>query len=147
MAALETVMTALHLLFGGLWAGAVLFVTVSILPLAHRGAVNAEPTSAVADRLMQLSRLSALVLFLTGGYLAGERYTGAQLLGTTRGHLVVEMILLWLALAALTEVGAKRLTDSLDDAKDRTAARESQRLFQAASVVAVAVLLVGGVLA
>jgi hypothetical protein len=146
MSTLETAMTVAHLLFGGLWAGAVLFVTVGVLPLARRGDLNAAPTEAVAGRLLQLSRASALVLFLTGGYLAGERYTGAALLGTTRGYLVIAMILLWLALAALVEIGASRLTDALDDAKVRTGARDSIRLFQAASVVGVAVLVIGGVL-
>jgi hypothetical protein len=68
MSTLETAMTVAHLLFGGLWAGAVLFVTVSVLPLARRGDLNAAPTEAVAGRLLQLSRASALVLFLTGGY-------------------------------------------------------------------------------
>lgn len=146
MAALETAMAAVHLLFGGLWAGAVLFTTVSVLPLAHRGAVNAEPTRAVADRLVQLSRASAVIMLLTGGYLAGVRYGGGQLLGTTNGLLVVAMVVLWAALAGLTEVGSSRLTSALDDSKVRTAASDSRRFFQAASAVGVLLLLVGGVL-
>lgn len=146
MAALETAMAALHLLFGGLWAGAVLFTTWAVLPLARDGDVDAAPVAAITGRLVTLSRLSAVVLFLTGGYLAGERYTGASLTGTTNGVLVLVMILLWLALTGLTEVGASRLRDALDEQRVRTAGRASHRLFQAASLVAVALLVVGGII-
>jgi hypothetical protein len=135
-----------HLLLAGVWAGSVVFVTLAVLPLAARGDINAGPLEAVAGSLTTVSRVSALLLFVTGGHLAGVRYTASDLTGSTSGYLVLLMLGLWLALAALVEVGASRLTDGASQAKVREPARKATRLFQAASVVALALLVVGGLL-
>lgn len=147
MAIADAVSVVTHLVFAGVWTGSVVFVTVGVLPLAVRGDINAGPLEQVADRLTTLSRASALLLFVTGGHLAGTGYTVETLTGTTRGFLVLAMLGLWFVLAALVEVGASRLTDGASREKVREPARAARRLFQAATVVAVALLVVGGLLA
>ena len=72
---------AVHLLAAGLWAGGVAFVTLGMLPSARGGAMDPEPLAAVFGRLTTLSRVSAVVLPLTGGHVAGQAYTMATLTG------------------------------------------------------------------
>jgi hypothetical protein len=146
MALADAVSVVVHLLTAGIWTGSVIFVTVAVLPLARSGDINAEPLSALTTRLTTLSRASALVLFLTGGHLAGTRYTVGTLTGSTPGYLVLAMLGLWLVLTALVEIGASRLTDGANRSKVREPARAATRLFQAATVVALALLVVGGLL-
>jgi hypothetical protein len=127
MAIADLVTNALHLLFAGLWTGSVLFVALVGLP------------DGGVDPLRYVSRASALVLLLTGGHLAGTRYTAESLTGTTAGWAVLAMVLLWLVLAGLTEVAASKHEDG-----GPAAARP---LFRAAGVVAVLVLIDAGLLA
>ena len=54
------------------------------------------------------------------------------------------MIVLWLALSGLVEVGTGRFGDALDRKKVRTGADDARRFSRLASVVAVALLLLGG---
>lgn len=147
MTTILTAVVALHLLFAGLWAGGVLFMTWGVLPLARAGDIDTRPTDVLAGRLRTLSRISALVMLVTGGHLAATRYTGASLLGSTQGNLVLAMVVLWLLLAAFVEIGSSRLTEGINRGKVRTPAHNSIRFYQAASLVAVVLLLVGGVLA
>ena len=147
MALLDTAVVSLHLLFAALWAGGVVFVTVAILPLARDGTMAPGPLGTVTDRLVWLSRLSALVLLLTGGHMAGTFYTAESLTGTTRGHLVLGMVVLWLVLAALVEVGGRELTDGTAREKVREPARDARPYLLAATVVALALLVDGGLLA
>jgi uncharacterized membrane protein len=76
-------------------------------------------------------------MLLSGGYLAGEFYTVERLTGTRDGHLVLGMIVLWLVLAALVEIGAGRVLEEVRQKKVRSPAREYRRWFQAATIVAV----------
>lgn len=147
MAIADAVSVVLHLVFAGIWTGSVVFVTVGVLPLAGRGDINAVPLAWMTGRLQTVSRASALLLFATGGHLAGTRYTAARLTGTSRGYLVLAMLALWFVLAALVEVGAKRLSAGTSQEKVREPARRAKRPMQAATVVAVLLLLVGGLLA
>lgn len=147
MATIETAVRTLHLLFAGVWAGGVVFVTLAVLGPARAGDLGPEPLESMIESLRRLSRASALVLLLTGGHLAGTGYTADSLLASTAGNLVVAMVVLWLALTALVEVGAGRLADGLAREKVREPAREATRFLQAAAVVALALLVVGGVLA
>lgn len=139
---------AIHLLFAGLWAGSVVFVTVVILPLARDGDLNATPLSAVTGRLKLVSRISAVLLLLTGLRMAMlGNYTDTDvLLGGTRGYLVVAMVVLWLVLMGLVEVAGSKLTDGTGKKKVREPARNARPLLLVASVVSVALLLIGGVL-
>jgi len=146
MSTLDTGMYTLHLLFGGLWTGAVVFVTVGVLPTAKSGVANAEPLGRVVGRLRNLSRLSALVMLATGGHMAGTGYTVDSLTGTPRGHLVLTMLGLWVLLIGLVEVGGGKLADGFDRKKVRGPAREARPFMLAASGVSVLLLLVAGLL-
>lgn len=137
---------ATHLLFAGLWTGSVLFVWYGVLPLARDGTLNAAPLGAVAGKLETVSRVSALVLLLSGGYMAIQQYTVDTLTGSGGGHLVLTMIVLWFVLAGLVEVGTGKLVDGTDRDKVREPAREAQRFIQAAALVAVLLLLNSGLL-
>jgi len=143
----DAVAVVSHLLFAGLWTGSVVFVTIAVLPLAASGDLDATPLESMAGRLTTVSRASALVLFVTGGHMAASEYTVETLTGSPPGHLVLTMLGLWLVLAALVEVGAARLTDGASKKKVREPARAATRPFQAASVVALLLLVVGGLLA
>jgi len=145
MALLHSVMVVFHLLFAGAWTGSVVFVTWAVLPTARAGDVQARPLSSMVDRLVNLSRLSAVVMLVSGGVLAGE--LGGGLTSTTEGWLVVAMVVLWLALTALVEVGASRLADGLDGDDVRSAAQRTTTLFQAAGVVALLLLVDAGLVA
>jgi hypothetical protein len=56
------------------------------------------------------------------------------------------MVVLWLVLTGLIEVGSGRLADGLDERKVREPARSATPLFTAATVAAIALLAIGGVL-
>lgn len=137
---------AVHLLFAGLWAGAVVFVTVGVLPIARAGSIEPKPLETAFARLRTLSRGSALVVFLTGGYMAGQVYSVETLTNSRNGVLVLAMIVLWLLLAATVEIGAGRISDGVADRKVRDPARSATPIYQVASVTSVFLLIIGGVL-
>jgi putative copper export protein len=147
MALVDTAMYVLHLLFAGVWTGSVLLVSYAVLPTARDGDIDPGPLAAVTKRFSHLSRASILVLLVTGGHLAGSLYTVESLTGSTRGYLVLVMLALWFVLAGLTEMGAARLRDGTDESKVRTPERAARPFFYAGSVVAVLLLVVGGLLA
>jgi uncharacterized membrane protein len=140
---------AVHLLFGGVWTGSVVFVTVAVLPTARDGLANAEPLAPVVGKLRNISRVSAVVMLLTGGHMAGAAagYTVESLTGTTRGYLVLAMVALWFVLIGLVEVGGGKLADGFEEMKVREPAREARPLFLAATVVSLLLLLDAGLLA
>lgn len=139
-----------HLVFAAVWAGSVCYVALAVLPLARDGAFNStKPLEVLSAKLTTISRICAVVLLLSGGHLAGRLYTigggdGPALFGSTNGRLVVLMVVLWLALAALVEIGAKRLETGLGAKKLREPARNALPLFRAAAVVAIGLLVVAG---
>ena len=142
----DTVMYTTHLLFAALWTGGVVLFVVGVLPAGVSGDIRPEPLATVTDRLTTLSRASALLLFLSGGHMAGTRYTVESLTGGTRGYLVLTMIALWFALAALVEVGGSKMRDGLDAEKVRTPAHEARPFYLAGAVVSLALLVVAGLL-
>ncbi|THE65200.1 copper resistance protein CopD [Salinadaptatus halalkaliphilus] len=134
-----------HLIFAAVWAGSVCFVAFAVLPLARDGQFNATaPLEAISSKLTTISRVSALVLFLTGGHLAGTRYTADSLFGSPNGQLVLVMLALWAALAALVEIGAKRLQSGLNGKKLREPANDALGVYRVAAVVSIALLVVAG---
>jgi uncharacterized membrane protein len=147
MSVVDTAMYVAHLLFAGLWAGSVVFVTFGVLPTALDGLANADPLVPVVSKLRWISRASAVVLFLSGGHMAGTGYTVESLTGSTRGHLVLGMVGLWFVLMGLVEVGGGKLADGFENKKVREPAREARPFFLAGSVVSVLLLVVGGLLA
>ena len=146
MSAVNALSYAIHLLFAGLWTGSVLFVSYAVLPAATDGRLNAGPLSDVAGKLATVSRASALLLLVTGAHLGVIRYTVGSLTGSVSGYLVVAMIVLWLALAGLVEVGTSRLTDGAERNKVREPARTARPLLLGASLVSVLLLVDSGLL-
>ena len=144
MGLLDAGIYGVHLVFAALWAGSVVFVTVAVLPTATSGVANAGPLASVTRRLTQVSRASALLLLVTGGHLAATRYPGTALLDTTRGNLVLAMVVLWFALGALVELGTSKLTSGFAAQKVRTPATEARPFFRASSLVAILLLLDAG---
>lgn len=134
-----------HLVFAALWAGSVFYVAFVVLPLARDGAFNStKPLETISSRLTTISRVSALVLLLSGGHLAGTRYTAERLFNTINGQLVLAMVALWLVLAGLVEVGSKRFESGLNGKKLREPAANALPLYRAGAVVAVLLLVVAG---
>ncbi|MXR53158.1 transporter [Halovenus sp. WSH3] len=146
MSVIDASAYVIHSVFAGLWTGSILFMTLGVLPLAVGGKLDAEPLRTVTGRFKTLSRTSVLLLFLTGGHMAGTQYTGATLTGSTSGYLVLSMLSLWFLTAGLTEVGASRLSDGSGRDKVREPGRNARRFFQAGSVSAVLLLVVAGLL-
>ncbi len=142
----DTVVYTTHLLFAALWTGGVVLFVAGVLPSGVSGDIRPEPLALVTGRLTTLSRASALVLFLTGGHMAGTRYTVESLTGSTRGYLVLAMLGLWFVLAALVEVGGSKMRDGLSEQKVRTPARDALPFYRASGVVALALLVVAGLL-
>lgn len=142
----DVVVAGSHLLFAAVWSGSVVFMTVAVLPAAREGLLDSEPLAELTKQFKRIARAGALVTVLTGGHQAANGYIDT-LLSSTRGHLVLGMVALWLALAALSEIGAGRLTDGTDERKVRTPAADARPFFLAASVVAVALFLDAGALA
>ncbi|APW97426.1 copper resistance protein CopD [Halobiforma lacisalsi AJ5] len=141
----EFIAQAIHLTFASIWAGSVFYVAFVVLPLARDGEFNTtSPLETISGKLTTISRTSALVLLLTGGHLAGNRYTSESLFSSTNGQLVLLMVVLWLALTGLVEVGSKRFESGLNGKKLREPARDALGLYRAAAVVAIALLLVAG---
>ncbi len=141
------VATTAHLIFAAIWAGSVFFVAFVVVPLARDGAFNTTaPLETISTKLTTISRLSSLVLLLSGGHLAGTAYTSESLFSTFNGQLVLLMVALWLALTALVEIAAKRFESGLNGKKLREPARDALPLFRAAAVVGVALFVVAGAL-
>ncbi|AGN00046.1 hypothetical protein L593_00455 [Salinarchaeum sp. Harcht-Bsk1] len=151
MTTLDSVATVVHVLFGGLWIGSVAFVALAVLPLGRDASIDPEPLSAVVDRLVTLSRLAALVMLATGGHVLyhvtlGGEVTAEPLTSSGRGHLVLTMVVLWVGVIATVEIGNSKLSDGLDAGKLREPTRTALPWFQAAALLGVAVLTIGGML-
>ena len=144
MSVVDAAVFGAHLLFAGLWSGSVLFTTYAVLPTAIRGDARPGPLAAITGKLRTVSRASALFLLLTGGHLAATRYTGASLVGTGRGRLVLAMVGLWFLLAGLVEVAGSKLAAGFDAQKVREPARDARPFLLGASLVAVLLLLDAG---
>ena len=141
-----TIGYVVHMLFAAVWTGGVLFVTYGVLPIARSGDIENEPFAHIVSRFLTLSRVSALVLFLTGGHLAGNLYTVESLTGSTRGYLVIAMLVIWFLLAGVIEVGTSKISDGLAERKLREPARKGRPFFLAASVLALLLLVDAGLL-
>jgi uncharacterized membrane protein len=141
-----TIAYVIHMLFAGIWTGGVVFMTYGVIPVARAGNIDTDPFADISSRLLMLSRVSALVLFLTGGHLAGRLYTVDSLTGSTRGYLVIAMLVLWFGMAGLVEVGTKKISAGLRERKVRTPAEQSRPFFLGASVAALGLLVVAGLL-
>lgn len=146
MSLVNAAVYVVHLLFAALWTGSVLFVAYAVLPLGRNGDLNATPLDAVAGKLTTISRVSAALLFLTGGHMAANAYTVESLTGGPRGHLVLTMLALWFVLTGLVEVGTGKLTDGTERDKVREPARNATPLLNGAAIVALLLLVDAGLI-
>jgi hypothetical protein len=142
----DTVMYTVHTAFAALWTGSVLFVAAVVVPLAMAGELSPAAFGSVVSKLRWVTRLGALVTFVTGGHLAGTLYTVDTLTGTTGGYLVVAMLTLWLGLAAAIEVGSARAIRGVENDKIREPARDARPFYLLGSLLAVGLLVVSGLL-
>jgi len=147
MAAIDSIMQVVHVLFAGLWTGSVLFVVGAVLPASTAGSISKQAMSTITTRLAWLTRISAVVFVTTGGHLAGTGYTAESLFATGRGQLVVAMLVLWLVLTALVEIGCKRLGGSAAADTVATGVESTRPIFLAAGAVALLLLVDAGLLA
>jgi hypothetical protein len=143
---LDTVMYLVHTAFAALWTGSVLFVAWAVLPLAMDGDIAPEVFGGIVSKLKWVTRGSAVLLFITGGHLAGTLYTVESLTGSGAGHLVLTMLALWFGLAAAVEIGSAKAQRGTDERKIREPAREARPFYLAASGLAVGLLVVAGLL-
>ncbi|MFB6111952.1 MAG: transporter [Halobacteriaceae archaeon] len=119
MAIGTTISYIVHLLVAAIWTGSVVFVAVGVIPTARMDGVGEAALRGALNRLTTISRGGSVLLLLTGGHLAAAQYTVDTLTGTTRGYLVVGMIVLWVLLTGLVEVGASKIIGSGKAAEGR----------------------------
>ena len=146
MEPIEVAAWVTHSVFAGLWTGSVLFLTFAVLPLARDGTMKAGPLASITGKLTTVSRVSALLLLITGGHMAAQRYTSETLVETQAGWLVLSMVALWFLLMAVVEVGSKKVTAGTDQGKLREPARNARPFFLAASVLALLLLVNAGLI-
>lgn len=142
----DTAMYTVHAAFAALWSGSVLFVVAAVLPLAMDADVSPAAFGSVVSKLQWVTRVSALLMLLTGGHLAVTGYGLEGLTGTTSGYLVLTMVALWLGLAATVEIGSARAQRGVDEKKIREPARNARPFYLAAAVFALGLLVVSGLL-
>jgi hypothetical protein len=147
MALIDTVFSTLHLLYGGLWTGAVLFFVWQVRPLVADGTLSVEAADRLASGLQWLTRGGVLVFLATGGHMAANIYPGTALIDQSRGHVVLTMLVSWLVLTGLVEAGAGKMRRELDAGRLRTAGKSTRGLFLAAGGFALLLLVLGGYLA
>jgi hypothetical protein len=143
---LDTVMYVVHGAFAALWTGSVLFVAAAVLPLAMEGDLAPDAFGSIVSKLQWVTRGSAVLLFITGGHLAGTLYTAESLTGSGTGHLVLTMLALWLGLAAVVEIGSAKAQRGVDENKIREPARAARPLYLLGAVLAAGLLVVAGLL-
>ncbi|SDJ80734.1 hypothetical protein SAMN05216226_109162 [Halovenus aranensis] len=135
-----------HSLFSGVWTGSVLFLALAVLPLARDGSLNAAPLESLVGKVKTISRVSALAMLLTGGHMAGTKYTSESLFETESGWLVLTMVTFWFLLMATVEVGGSKLIDGTERDKVREPAAAARPFLLTASVCAVALLVTAGLI-
>jgi hypothetical protein len=94
-----------HVLSALFWIGAVLFVASLYLPASG---ANGEDLGWTLDRLLWITRWTGVALPVTGLYQVWLLYPLPRLVGTTEGHLVLGMFLLWGVLNGVVELGVYR---------------------------------------
>jgi putative copper export protein len=137
-------MAFLHLGFAAVWTGSVLFLSWGVLPAVERDSIDRKSIESIRRRFLAVSRVSALVLLVSGGLMASQY--GGHLTSTTPGHLVLGMTGLWLLLIGAVEVAGKGLRDGLETADPATAVAQSSRRFHVAGVLALLLLVDAGLL-
>ncbi len=130
----------LHLTAVAVWIGGVFFVTFAVLPAARDGRLEYKPTTMFLDRFSKVSLVSALVLFVTGGHMAGTRYSVERLTSTSDGYLVLAMLVLWAVLLGLLQIGHLKLKKEADRGSLVEPVRSALFWYRTASTVALLLL-------
>lgn len=141
---LYSAMEFFHLVFAAVWAGSVVFVAWGVLPAVANGSISSGSLRSISRRLVLLSRVSAVILLVSGGLMAG-RY-GDSIASTTPGYLVLAMTILWLLLIGFVELAGRTLSEGLDEADVTEAVSASRGRFRTAGVVALLLLIDAGLL-
>jgi hypothetical protein len=105
----------LHVVAAGGWTGSVLYVVLAVLPVARRGNLTQDGFVTTVDGLLQLTRLTGVVLPVTGLYQIHRLYSLDRLLGTPTGWVVVSMAVLWTLTNGLVEMGVLRVRSATGD--------------------------------
>jgi uncharacterized membrane protein len=132
-----------HQLFAAIWVGATVYVTFAVLPTLRDGEGDTATVERLSSRFTALSVVSVIVLFLTGGHLAGTLYTFEGLLETTRGNLVLTMLALWFLLAVVLHIGTRKLDSGVEEGRLREPASAAFPWYVVGSVLGVALLFNG----
>ena len=149
LAPMQAALTAayvFHTLFAGVWVGAVVLTAWKVIPLARNGDVSPELLGGVASGVSWITRVGALVFLATGGYMTATVYGAEGLLAPPQGHVVLTMLALWLVMTGLVEVGGSKIRSALERNKVRTAARDADTFLNAAAVIGLVLLVLGGYL-
>jgi uncharacterized membrane protein len=144
MSIIDTAVRVSHFLFAGLWTGGTLLMAAAVLPAVRETAVGRDVLDPIVRRFTGLTLASVLVLFVSGGHLAGTTYTVGTLTGSGRGHLVLTMVALWLVLAGVLHVGTRPLRDQTLDVD--TAVARSLPWYRGGAVVSLCLLVLAGLL-
>lgn len=138
--------TTIHTIFAALWTGGTLMVAGAVIPAARSDLLSTEGLTLIAQRFWYLTVASVFLLLFSGGHLAGTLYTAESLQGTSRGHLVLSMVNLWLILAVVLFFGFRRLTSRSPETSAVAAATQARPWFLGGSGVSLALLIVAGLL-
>lgn len=115
MVVLETAYV-LHVLAGGFWTGATLYVVVGILPPASDDRLAPATFVDQMHRLLLITRWTGIVLPVTGLYLLWVLYTPLDvLLETAQGLAVLAMLTLWGIMNGLIEMGVLRMRNTVEE--------------------------------
>jgi hypothetical protein len=104
-----------HVVSAALWTGGVLYAAYAVLPSAATGDLPPAAFERGVDGLLQVTRWTGVVLPLTGAYQVWVLYPLPRLFGTTTGHLVLGMAVLWTLMNGAVELGVYRMSQSLGD--------------------------------
>lgn len=144
MTTVDAVMRILHLTFAAAWTGAIFYFVGVVAPMLRKGDLGVPASEGLLDGLRWLSRVSAVIVLLSGGHLLGAT-VGFANLGTPQGSLVLAMAGLWVVLMALVEAGAGIIGRALDTGEATTG--PGIKVLYGAAGVAVVLLVIGGLLA
>ena len=109
MTALLTLSYVAHVLAAAFWTGTALYVAAAVLPATNAGDFGRLAFGTTIHRYLLVTRWTGLVLPVTGLYQIWVLYPLDALLGTTRGHLVLGMSLLWGVMNTAVEAGIYRM--------------------------------------
>ena len=146
MVSIHDVAMTVHTIFAAIWTGGTLVVAGAVIPAARNELLSTDGLTLIARRFWYLTVGSVLLLMFSGGHLAGTLYTVETLQSSSRGNLVLLMVGLWFVLAVVLFFGFRRLTSSQPEQSAGVAATKARQWFLGGSVVAIALLVIAGLL-